>query len=226
MTRVISPGRNLEVPEPAHAFDQLLPAEKLLGVSLLHLPIHIVQEHVRHAGALPVPRHHRRREDRRHASWRLREVPLRRVDHDQIPLRRVHLVREVLERQLAPLVAAERGSGRRAGGLGAVRREELVGFPELGSVADGVGTEARRLFEDGLDPLRVLLEEERGASRVETGPHEGVVAQPKDEEFGGPIKGLEDVEGDGDLRKRLLRHNLRGGVVKYRSELHRCGRSC
>jgi len=90
---------------------------------------------------------------------------------------------------------------------------------------DGVGSEARRVLEDGLDPLRVLLEEERGAAWVEAGPHKGIVAQPKDEEVGGAVKGLEDVEGDGDLRKRLLRDNLRGGVVKYRFELHRFGSS-
>lgn len=211
------------MPESADTFDQLFPAEKLLRVNLLHLPIHIVQEHVRHAGPLPVPCHHRRREDRRHAPRRLREVPLRRVDHDQIPLPRVHLVREVVQRQLAPLVAAECSGGRGAGGLRAVGREEVVGLAELGSVADGVGSEARRVLEDGLDPLRVFLEEDRGAAWVEAGPHKGVVAQPKYEEVGGPLKGLKHVEGDGYLRKRLLWDNLRGGVVKYCFELHRCG---
>ncbi|WVY96055.1 hypothetical protein V8G54_028206, partial [Vigna mungo] len=52
-------------------------AEKILHINLLHLPIHIVQEHVHHAGGLPVSRHHHRREDRRHVSWRIREVPFR-----------------------------------------------------------------------------------------------------------------------------------------------------
>ncbi|WVZ01799.1 hypothetical protein V8G54_022605 [Vigna mungo] len=63
----------------------------------------------------------------------------------------------------APLVVTKRGGDRRASGLGEVRREELVGFAELGSVVDCVGPEERRILEDGLDPLRVLLEEERGA---------------------------------------------------------------
>jgi len=39
-----------------------------------------------------------------------------------------------------------------------------------------------------VDPLRILLQEHRGAARVEGGPHEGVVAQPKDQEVAGPAQ--------------------------------------
>jgi len=51
-----------------------------------------------------------------------------------------------------------------------------------------VGPQARRVFKDRVDPLWIFFEEHRGAARVERGPHEGVVAQPEDEEVDGPAQ--------------------------------------
>ena len=93
------------MPEPPNSLNQVLPTKKLFSKSLLYFPINVVQEHVRHTRSLPVPRQDRRRENRTHPTWRFGEVPSRRVDHYQIPLRLVHLVGKILERQTTPRVA-------------------------------------------------------------------------------------------------------------------------
>ncbi|KAF7839531.1 putative ribonuclease H-like domain-containing protein [Senna tora] len=110
----------------------LVNSDELLRERLLHLAIHIVKEHVRLAGSLPIPRHNRRREDRRHPSRRLGEIALGSVDHDQIPLPLVHLIGKIVKSQLALLVAAQgERLGRRAARLRPVRREEAVRLAEL-----------------------------------------------------------------------------------------------
>ena len=43
--------------------------------------------------------------------------------------------------------------------LGAEMVHQVVGLGELVAVADGVGAEGRGVFEDGLDPLGILLQE-------------------------------------------------------------------
>lgn len=147
------------MPQSPNTFNQVLPTQKLLRENLFNLPIHIVQKHVRHTGSLPISSHHRRGEYRRHAPRRLREVPFRRVDHHQVPLRIVHLIGKVMQREPAPLVAAKRRRRRRTRGFGAVRGEEVVGVAELSPVTNSVGSEARRVLENGLDPFRILFEE-------------------------------------------------------------------
>ncbi|WVZ08231.1 hypothetical protein V8G54_021577 [Vigna mungo] len=180
--------RNLKVPKPSSTIHQVLHTQKLFRVNLLHLAIHVMQEHVRHTGFLPVARHHSGGEHRRHPPRRLREVPLRRVDHDHVPLRLVNLVGEILQRQLARLVATKVRRRRRTRGFGAVRGEQRIGVAKLRTVTDRMSPQARRVFQDRMDPLRILLEEHRGATRVERGPHEGIVAQPEDKEVAWPAQ--------------------------------------
>lgn len=143
----ITPRRDREMPEPPDRVNPILPTQKLLGINPLNPPIHIVQEHVRHPLPLPTPRHHRRRVDRAHPPRQVSGVAPRRIDHDQIPLPLIHLLRQVAERQLAPDIALEGGGGgEEAGGLGAVGGEEAVGVGEARAIADGVGTEGRGVF--------------------------------------------------------------------------------
>lgn len=125
---VRSHGRYHEMPQPPGGVSSMLPAQKLVGESLLHPPVNIVQEHVSNSRLLPVPSHNRRRVNRRHSSRSFGEVTFRSVDHDQIPLRVVELVGEPRERELAALVPSEvrfRGETAR---LSFVRAEKLVGF--------------------------------------------------------------------------------------------------
>lgn len=176
------------MPKPSSTIHQVLLTQKLFRVNLLHLAIHVMQEHVRHTAFLPVTRHHSGREHRRHPPRRLREVPLGRVDHDHVPLRLVNLVGEILQRQLARLVATKVRRRRRARGFGAVRAEQRIGVAKLRTVTDRMSAQARCVFQDRVDPLRILLQEHRGAPRVERGPHEGIVAQPKDKEVAWPAQ--------------------------------------
>jgi len=180
--------RHLKVPKPSSTIHQILPTQKLFRVKLLHLAIHVMQEHVRHTGFLPVTRHYSGGEHRRHPPRGLREVPLGRVDHDHVPLRLVNLVGEIIQRQLARFVATQVRRRRIARGFGAVRGEQRIGVAKLRTVMDGMSPQAWRVFQDRVDPLRILLQEHRGATRVERGPHEGVVAQPEDQEVAWPAQ--------------------------------------
>jgi len=73
-----------------------------------------------------------------------------------------------------------------------------------------------------LDPSGIFFEEQSGAFWVERGPHEGVMAEAKNEEIAGG-KGLEDVEGDCDFGEGLLRDDSCCGVVEDGQELGRSG---
>ena len=97
--------------------------------------------------------------------------------------------------------------------------KQILGFIELGLVTDRVNPNAGRLGEHGLDPVRVLLEEEGEAVGVERRPHEGVVAEAENEEVASVGVRPQDVERDLDLRPRLLGHVFAGGVVEHRLEL-------
>lgn len=142
-------GGDREMPEPPDGADSIFPAEERLGVQLLHPPIHIMEEHVRDALPLPIPRHDRRRVDRPHPPRKISGVAPRRVDHDQIPLPFVDLIGQVGEGQSAPLVPLELGPAGVAGGLRSGVGEEGVGLGEARGVADGVGAEGGGVFEDG-----------------------------------------------------------------------------
>lgn len=83
---------HLKVPKPSGTIHQVLLTQELQRVKLLHLPIHVVQEHVRHTGSLPIPRHHGGGEHGGHSPRSLREIPFRRIDHDKVPLHVVNLV--------------------------------------------------------------------------------------------------------------------------------------
>lgn len=155
----VSRRRNLKMPKPPYAINLVLPTQELLRENLLHLPIHIVQEHVSLAGSFPIPRHHRRREDRRHPPRRLREIPPRSVDHDQVPLCAVHIAWHIMQRQLALLVAAQVRLRRPTVRFRPVPREKTVCFAQLRTVPYGVRVKTWSLLEDGLNPPRVLLEE-------------------------------------------------------------------
>ncbi|KAJ0432091.1 hypothetical protein HanIR_Chr17g0855491 [Helianthus annuus] len=82
------------MPQPSSPIFQILPAQKLFRIRLLHLPINIVQKHMRHTGFLPISRHHSCRINRSHPTWRLRIIPFGRINHYHIPLLIVHHIRQ------------------------------------------------------------------------------------------------------------------------------------
>uniref|UniRef100_A0A8R7TL62 Uncharacterized protein n=1 Tax=Triticum urartu TaxID=4572 RepID=A0A8R7TL62_TRIUA len=208
------------MPEPAGPSHPEHVAEELLGVLLLHLAVHVVQEHVSVPLAAPRPRHCRRRPNRRHPARRRREVPLGRVQHEHVPLVLVHLRRQVVQRQRARRVVADLHGGvgglgpgaRDAGGEVLVGVEEEVGVLHPRAVGDQMGAQERRLSAHDAVPLRVLLQEDRDAAGVERVPKPRVVAEAEHQQ---PDRraAAQHVEREGDLGARLLRDGARAGVV-------------
>ena len=90
-----SSWRNLKVPKPPNSIHLILHTQKLSCITLLYLPIHIVQEHVRHTHSRSRTCHHRRRVYRRHSPRRIREIPSWRVDHYHVPFLLVHFFRQL-----------------------------------------------------------------------------------------------------------------------------------
>ena len=82
---------------------QILAAKEQIRAHALHLSRHLMHEHVRpsSAAAASSPRHNPGGEYRRHPPRRIWRVPGRPVDHDHVPPDVVHVVREVVHRQLA-----------------------------------------------------------------------------------------------------------------------------
>ncbi|PON74521.1 hypothetical protein PanWU01x14_049280 [Parasponia andersonii] len=197
-----------EVPQSAFLFRQVPFAEESLGEFVLHGPIHVVHEHVS-LPILSVPSHEPRRVDGAHPPRRVLEVPRGSVHHDQVPLRVVHVTRQVLQRELTP------GDSGVPHNLAVLRRtdpHELVSLVDLGVVFHVVRLQAGQTTPNLLDPGLVLLEEDRTAAVVEGGPHEAVVAQSEDEEVAGRLL-LEDPHGDRDLLEGLLRGHVGRRIV-------------
>ncbi|OQU83442.1 hypothetical protein SORBI_3005G116601 [Sorghum bicolor] len=204
------------MPEPAGAADPKLFAEELLGEHPLHPPVDVVQEDVGVPLAAARARHGRRGPYRGHPPGRRREVALGRVDHEHVPLRLVHLGRQVVQRQRARPVAAHPqqaagGRGREAGRVPPVRGHEAVRLVEPGAVGHEVRAEERRLRPHLAVPRGVLLQEHGDADGVERVPQPGVVAQAEHQQ---PQRRASPEHGQRqrDLLGRLLRHGLRGGV--------------
>ncbi|XAR52010.1 hypothetical protein NMG60_11006836 [Bertholletia excelsa] len=93
-TAHVSSRRYLEMPQPSHRLHQIFLTQELLGKCLLHLPINVVKDNVRHPWAHSSPRHHRCGEYGPHPPRRFRKIPLRPVNHYHIPLLIIHLVRQ------------------------------------------------------------------------------------------------------------------------------------
>ncbi|PVH34199.1 hypothetical protein PAHAL_8G169100 [Panicum hallii] len=206
------------MPQPAGPTHSVLVAEELLCERLLHPPVHVVQEHVGVPLAAARARQGRRCPYRGHPPRRCREVPLRSVDHEHVPLGLVHLGRQVVQRQRArPVAAYAQGAvaaagARQAGRAVLVGGEEAVGLVEARAVGDEVRAEERRLRAHDAVPRGVLLEEDGGAAGVERVPEPGVVAQAEHQQ---PQRcaAAEHGERQRDLVPRLLRHGLHCGVL-------------
>uniref|UniRef100_A0A804MUP6 Uncharacterized protein n=1 Tax=Zea mays TaxID=4577 RepID=A0A804MUP6_MAIZE len=208
------------MPEPAGAADPESLAEELLGERLLHPPVDVVQEDVGVALALARAGHGGRGPYRGHPPGRRREVPLGRVDHDHVPLGLVHLGRQVVQRQRTRPVAAHArqlqgvvaaAAAGEAGRVPPVRGQEPVRLVEARAVGHQVRAQERRLRPHHAVPRRVLLQEHRGAARVQRVPQPRVVAQPEHQQ---PQRRAPPQHGQRqrDLVDRLLRHGLRGRV--------------
>lgn len=94
-TAQISRRWYLKMPKPPHRAHQIFPTQKLLRIDLLYPPINVVKKHVRHPREHSSTSHHRGGEYRRHSPRRLREVSSRSVDHDEVPLLIVYLIRKI-----------------------------------------------------------------------------------------------------------------------------------
>lgn len=213
---MISVSGNNKMPQSPLLFPHIPLAQKLPRKPILHLPIHIMHEHMRllrsSAAAAAVPCHHPRRVDGRHPPRRLLIVPGRRVHHDQVPLHVVHQARQALERQLAHRVprVADGGALRPPPHL-----DQTVRLAQLAIVRHVVRLQHGEAAADPVDPRRVLIEEHGAAAVVERVPHEAVVAEAEDEEVA-RRQPLEDSRSHRDLPQRLLRRGGGGGVVDQR----------
>ncbi|CAD5182615.1 unnamed protein product, partial [Musa acuminata subsp. malaccensis] len=209
--------RDLEVPQPPRAAHPVLLAEELHGERLLHPTVHVVEEHVRLPLPAPPPCHNSRRVDRRHPPRCLREVPLGRVDHQHVPFPLVHLPRQPHQRQRAPAVVLQALHPVHPAGPAlrvlAVTPQKLLRLRQLGAILDVVRPQLGRVLLYRRVPLRILLEEDGGASGVQGRPHLGVPSQAEDQEVAGGAPS-EHVEGQPDLVSGLLRHHRGGGVVE------------
>ncbi|KAK7286598.1 hypothetical protein RJT34_21705 [Clitoria ternatea] len=91
------------------------------------------------------------------------------------------------------LVATECHGRNEACRFQSTLEDERVSLLELRAVVDSVSPKLQGVLEDGLNPFKVLLEEDGGTIWVEASPHEGVLAEANDEEVERAVEGFDDV---------------------------------
>lgn len=210
--------RDDKVPKPAYLTDPVSHTQELTGITPLHLPICVMKKHVRDTGLPPASGHHGNRIYDCHPPRRSRVVPSGAIYHDDIPIPLKHFLRHITQGQLASLVS-------QYGGCIAITITPtvvilLVGGKKLGSsIEPGLEThrfdaEDREATESEEGPLRILLEEESGATWIEGVPHEGVMTCTKDKQVAG-CQREEDVVGLSDFRQAQLWNHRGCHVVEH-----------
>lgn len=172
------------MPKRLTLLHHILSAQKLIPADPLHIPPEIVNEHVcLPAPALLAPGQHARRENGRDPTRRVRPVSSRPIDQDHVPVHLVHVVRKVINSELALGEKQILNRPALVSDLLLGDFDQLGHFSSLGGVLDVVGVDFRVLLLDVGGVVAVLVDEDGPAVVVQRLPQKGLVGEPENQEI-------------------------------------------